>query len=179
MVLMGRARRIGLYSQPAREDEAAALEALERFGLGDYARRAFHELSGGQRQLVVFARAIVAEAEILILDEPTSALDLRHQALILKWIGTLSREHGLTIVMTTHHPHHALAVADAALLMQGEADYTTGPVSQILTEASLGRLYGAPLKRLSFEHEGRRIETFAAIPPARNSAGKDHWGDAS
>jgi ABC-type oligopeptide transport system ATPase subunit len=70
-------------------------------------------MSGGQRQLVIFARALVAEAEILILDEPTSALDLKNQALVLDWIGTLSRTDGLTIVMTTHHPHHALAIAAA------------------------------------------------------------------
>ena len=103
MVLMGRAKKIGLFSQPGSKDEDAALEGLARFGMADYANRPFHELSGGQRQLVIFARAIVAEADILILDEPTSALDLKNQTLILDWIGRLSRNDGLTIIMTTHH----------------------------------------------------------------------------
>jgi iron complex transport system ATP-binding protein len=166
MVLMGRAAKISLFSQPSRRDEEAAHAALDRFGMADYARRPFHELSGGQRQLVIFARALVAEAEILILDEPTSALDLKNQALVLDWIGTLSRRDGLTIVMTTHHPHHTLAVADAALLMLGESEFVTGATSDIFTESNLERLYGVSLKRIAFEHDGRTIETLAPIFPA-------------
>lgn len=163
MVLMGRARRIGLFSQPSRADEAAALAALDRFGMAAYAARPFHELSGGQRQLVIFARALAAEAEILILDEPTSALDLKNQALALDWIVRLSRDHDLTIVMTTHHPHHALAVADQALLMMGASDYLLGAPDEILGEAALERLYGAPMKRVAFEHHGDMVETLVPI----------------
>ena len=70
------------------------------------------------------------------------------------------------MVLTTHHPHHALAVADEALLMLGERDYAAGPSAEVLTEAALSALYGAPLKRIAFDHEGRRIETFAPILPA-------------
>ncbi|MGA9486589.1 MAG: ABC transporter ATP-binding protein [Methylocella sp.] len=165
MVLMGRAKKVGLFSQPTPKDEEAALAGLDRFGMADYATRPFHELSGGQRQLVIFARALVAEAEILILDEPTSALDLKNQALVLDWIGTLSRKDGLTIVMTTHHPHHALAIADDALLMLGESDYVAGPAAEVLTEEALSALYGVALKRVAFFHEGRCIETFAPVLP--------------
>ncbi len=173
MVLMGRAKKIGLFSQPAQKDEEAALEGLDRFGMADYANRPFHELSGGQRQLVIFARAIVAEADILILDEPTSALDLKNQTLILDWISRLSRNDGLTIVMTTHHPHHALAVADQALLMMGQADHIVGPPSEVLTEANLSALYGVPMKRVGFEHEGRHIETLAHVLPTVQSRPMD------
>jgi iron complex transport system ATP-binding protein len=166
MVLMGRAKNVGLFSQPTRKDEDAALEALDRFGMADYASRAFHELSGGQRQLVIFARALVAKADILILDEPTSALDLKNQTLILDWIGKLSRHDGLTIVMTTHHPHHALAVGDTALLMIGRENYIAGVPSEVLTEDNLVALYGVPMKRVGYEHEGRYIETLIHVLPA-------------
>lgn len=178
MVLMGRAKKVGLFSQPSRADEEAALAGLDRFGLADLAGRPFHELSGGQRQLVIFARALVAEAEILILDEPTSALDLKNQALVLEWIGRLSRKDGLTVVLTTHHPHHALAVADAALLMLGETDYIAGPTSEVLTEKALSALYGVPLRRVAFAHEGRRLETFAPILPTNDDASQDPSGFA-
>lgn len=178
MVMMGRAKKIGLFSQPSRKDEDAALAALEKFGMADLATRPFHEMSGGQRQLVIFARALVAEAEILILDEPTSALDLKNQALVLDWINALSRKDRLTVVLTTHHPHHALAIADDALLMLGEADYAAGPAAQVLTEKSLTTLYGAPLKRIAFDHEGRRVETFAPVLPMSGLAG-GAWREAS
>lgn len=163
MALMGRARRIGLFSQPTKEDEKAALAALNRLGVADLADRPFHELSGGQRQLVIFARALVAEAEILVLDEPTSALDLENQSLVLDHIRAFAREDGLTVVMTTHHPHHALAVSDIALLMRGEGDYVTGSADDILSEENLTSLYGVPLKRIAYEHEGARQETIAPV----------------
>ena len=163
MVLMGRASRVGLFSQPSRRDEAAALTALDRFGMAHFADRPFHELSGGERQMVIFARAMLAEAQVLILDEPTSALDLKNQMLILDWISRLAHQDGLTVVFTTHHPHHAQAVADHALLMFREQNSVCGAVQSVLTEENLQRLYGVPLKRLSFEHANRRIETFVPI----------------
>jgi iron complex transport system ATP-binding protein len=174
MVLMGRAKKVGLFSQPTHKDEEATLAALDRFGMANLAARPFHEMSDGQRQLVIFARALVAEAEVLILDEPTSALDLKNQALVLDWIATLSRKEGLTIIMTTHHP---LAIADDALLMLGESDYAAGCVAEVLTEKNLAALYGVALKRVVFEHQGRSIETFAPILPMIERASRE-WQDS-
>jgi len=163
MVLMGCAQRIGLFAQPSARDEAAAMEALDRFGLADLAQRPFHELSGGQRQMTIFARALVSQAVILLLDEPTAALDLKNQGVILQWIARLARHDGLTILFTTHQPSQALAVADHALLMQSERECCFGPAPEILTEPNLQELYGVPLRRIQFEHEGRQRETFAPV----------------
>jgi iron complex transport system ATP-binding protein len=170
MVLMGRARKIGLFAQPSAVDEAAALAALDRVGLADSAGQAFHELSGGQRQLVILARALVAEADILILDEPTSSLDLKNQGLLLGWIARLARDHGHTVIFTTHHPHHALAVADEVLLMLDEQKYRCGAASDILTEENLKALYGIDLKRVIFEHAGETVESFVPVFPRRRDA---------
>ena len=85
--------------------------------------------------------------------------------MVLEWIGALSRKDGLTIIMTTHHPHHALAVADDAFLMMGETQYVVGPSSEVLTEENLTKLYGSAMKRVAFEHEGREVETLTPILP--------------
>ncbi len=163
MVLMGRARKVGLFSQPSRADEAAALAALDRFGMADAADRPFHEMSGGQRQLVILARALVAEANILILDEPTSALDLKNQGLVLQWIDRLAHRDGLTVIFTTHHPHHAHAVADQALLMLAEEEYAAGPIDEVLTEDNLHRLYDVELRHVTFEHRGEALGTVVPV----------------
>jgi len=173
MVLMGRARQIGLFAQPTAKDEDAAMASLERFKMADFAQHPFHELSGGERQLVIFARAMVSEAEILILDEPTSALDLRNQIKVLDWITRLSNEHNLTVLFTTHHPHHALAVADDALLMLGGSQYAHGPAGEVLNEENLHALYGVDLKLLTFEHKGVPHQTLVPVLPYASRA-KSH-----
>ena len=165
MVMMGRARHIGLFATPSKRDEGAAMTALDRIGLADLAERPFDELSGGQRQLVIFARALASEADVLVLDEPTSALDLKNQSAILAWIARLSREHGLTVLFTTHHPHHAHAVADQTLLMMGEHDFICGPTDAVMTEENLQALYGVSLKRLCYEFEGRTREAIIPVYP--------------
>ncbi|MDR3763913.1 MAG: ABC transporter ATP-binding protein [Acidobacteriota bacterium] len=163
MVLMGRARKIGLFSTPTQTDRDAAYAALERFGVADLAQRPFHELSGGQRQLVIFARAVVSEAELLLLDEPTSALDLRNQAMILDWITRLSRHDGLTVVFTTHNPQHALAVADNALLMLGQERYVCGTAREALSEDNLKALYCVDIRRVSIGYMGKQVETLVTV----------------
>ena len=163
MVLMGRAKNIGLFSRPSKCDVDAALAALDHFHMADLAQRSFHSLSGGQRQLVILARALVAEAEILVMDEPTSALDLKNQALVLSWIKRLAHKDGLTVIFTTHHPHHALAVADNSLLMMDEDKFQCGKTSTILSEVNLRQLYGIPMKHLEFTFEGQRLTTLVPV----------------
>ncbi len=163
VVLMGRAGQIGLLAQPASRDAVASVQALDRFGLAGLARCPFHELSGGQRQLVMFARAMVADADILILDEPASALDLSNQAVILEQIRLLSRQHGLTVLFSTHHPQHALEIADEAVLMLDRDRCVHGPAAEVLSEANLLALYGIPLRHLPFEHGGEMLATLAPV----------------
>jgi len=165
MVLMGRARQVGSFSQPSAKDAEALLAALDRFGIADLASRPFLGLSGRQRQLVIFARALVSEADILILDEPTSALDLKNQSLVLEWITRLSHSDGLTVLFTTHHSHHALAIADKVLLMLKETNYACGCASQVLSEENLRALYGIDMRHLPFEHKGVMHETPVPVLP--------------
>jgi len=163
MVLMGRAGRIRWFSTPGLKDEESALAALERIGIAHLAARPFDELSGGQRQLVIFARALATKADTLVLDEPVAALDMKNQGAILRWISQLSREDGLTVIFTTHNPQHAHMVSDTSMLMLGESDFICGPADDVMSEEALHALYGVRMKRFRVECEGLDMETFSPV----------------
>ncbi len=119
VALMGRAPYLSPFSRPRKHDYEKAQEALALLGLKDLAHRPFHTLSGGQRRLVLMARALAQEAELLLLDEPTAHLDLKHQILVLSKIRELSKQKGLTILVSLHDPNLALAYADRVLCLKG------------------------------------------------------------
>jgi iron complex transport system ATP-binding protein len=150
VVLMGRARHVGLFSNPTAFDRQQAEEALDLIGLGALSQRSITTLSGGERQLVLIARALASEANILLLDEPASALDFHNQALMLSTLRRLALQRGLTIVMTTHEPTHALEVADRAVFLHGSGSGEEGPVATMCTERKLSDLYGISMKRLDY-----------------------------
>ncbi|MFI5011153.1 MAG: ABC transporter ATP-binding protein [Hyphomicrobiales bacterium] len=142
VVAMGRVARRGLFALPTRSDRDAADRALARVGISSLAHAPLDRLSGGERQLVLLARAIATDASILVLDEPASALDLRNQDRFLSVVDVLRDDGEHAIVFTTHLPQHASAVADEALLMFGTEDRVRGPVETVLTPVNLSRLYG-------------------------------------
>lgn len=142
MVLMGRASRVRAWSVPDAEDEAAAWAALHRVGMAERAAQQYTDLSGGQRQLVLMARALVCQPSVLILDEPTSALDLRNQRRVLLVLRSLAEE-GMGVLFTTHDPTHALHLSHRTLRMEDEL--TLGPTAQLLTEESLTGMYQVPV----------------------------------
>jgi iron complex transport system ATP-binding protein len=141
VVEMGRTPGLGLFAAPRVEDRLAALEALERLGIAHLAARAIGEVSGGERQLAYIARALATRATHLLMDEPTASLDFANQALILDEIARLAGE-GTSVLFTTHHPDHALRIADRALLLGRGSVVAAGPASATLNSENLSALYG-------------------------------------
>ncbi len=162
IVLMGRARHVGLLRMPGGRDRAAAAAALAVTGMSAFAERGFDSLSGGERQLVLIARAIAGEPATLLLDEPASALDLGNQDRVLSLLRRLA-DDGLAIVFTTHQPNHALAVADGVLAMPPDAPALSGPTRDILTDDRIAALYGLPVATLTFEAGGRTRRSIAPL----------------
>ena len=150
MVEMGRSAYRGAFGSPSNADRAASATALERLGIAHLAGRPIHEVSGGERQLVLVARALATGAEILVMDEPTANLDFGNQALILAEIGRL-RETGKTVLLSTHQPDHAYRVADRALLLREGCVAALGPVASVLTSEALTALFGRPVEVLAVE----------------------------
>ena len=144
VVLMGRTARLGPFSQPGDGDRRAAVQALETLGIGELAGADYTRLSGGQRQLVLVARALAQEAPLLVMDEPTASLDFSNQAVVLKELGRLAHS-GLGIVLSTHDPDHALAMGTRVALLKDGRLVADGPPSEVLTGEHLSQVYGIPV----------------------------------
>lgn len=152
-VLLGRTPHLGFLQMPRAEDIRAAWAALERLGIASLAHRHVTNLSGGEHQLVLIARAIAQETPILLLDEPTAHLDLGNQQRILTLLSDLAVQ-GITILFTTHDPDAALAIADRFILLRGGRILHQGPAAE-LTAERLTQTYGTPLQMFSVD--GRKV----------------------
>ena len=122
---------------------------------GALAERPVTELSGGERQLVLVARALAQEPSAVILDEPTASLDFGNQGRVLREIQGLARA-GLAVMFTTHDPNHALRFADRALLVRDGGTLAQGPAQELIERVRLAELYGTEVEELTDAATGYR-----------------------
>jgi iron complex transport system ATP-binding protein len=120
-----------------------AMAALDKLGIASLAERDSTQISGGQRQLALIARALAQQTRLVVMDEPTASLDLGNRILVLDTIRGLA-ESGLAIVLSTHEPEHAFVVADRVAIL-GRDRFATGPVEAVMTSQELSQLYGVAL----------------------------------
>ncbi|MDR1069803.1 MAG: ABC transporter ATP-binding protein [Gracilibacteraceae bacterium] len=144
-VLLG--RRPYLNWRPRRRDVDLVAEIITRLGLSDMAMRDVNELSGGERQKAVIARAIAQEPKILLLDEPTTYLDLQYQLRIMGFLRELVDEKGLCVVFTTHDLNLALQFSDRMAVLKDGVLVAEGGTG-ILTEDVILRVYGVEARLL-------------------------------
>ncbi len=164
MVVMGRARMLGVFGAPSSKDYAVARGALATVGIAALASRPFSAISGGERQLVLLARALATGARAIVLDEPSSALDLANQHRLLVILNDLRRQGGYTIVFSTHLPQHALIASDETLLLMSEGETLRGPTSALLSEKNLERTYHVPVRRISMAGQADVIVPLLGTP---------------
>lgn len=162
IVLMGRSAHISTFAVPSAHDRAQALAALRGLHIEALAGCDFNRLSGGQKQLVLIARAIATECPLLLLDEPTSALDLHNQNRVLNLLRALAQERGLGIVFTTHQPQHALAIADQTLLLHHRLPLC-GPSSQVLSAVQLRALFRIDILRHTVRHGAHCFDSIVPL----------------
>lgn len=141
VVLMGRSAHHGAFSAPSRADRECAEEALESLGVGRLRDRLVTEISGGERQLVLFARALAQRPKLLILDEPTASLDFGNQIAVLGHARALAKSKGLGIILAAHDPNHALAYADRVALIGRDGAFSIGAPETMITADWLEKTY--------------------------------------
>ncbi|MBN2001882.1 MAG: ABC transporter ATP-binding protein [Anaerolineae bacterium] len=153
-VLLGRAPHLGLLEMPHAGDVHIAQEALAQVGIAEMAGRSVQALSGGERQLVLIARALAQQPRILLLDEPTAHLDLGNKGRVLTLARQLANA-GVTAICTTHEPDLVAAIADYVVLMRAGQALAAGPVETVFTSENLSQTYDTPVQVTRVN--GRRV----------------------
>jgi iron complex transport system ATP-binding protein len=145
VVIMGRTSHLGMFASPSKKDLEIAENALETLGITFLKDRIYTEISGGERQMVLIARALTQESQMLIMDEPTSNLDFGNQVRVLEIINKLSQK-GLGVIMTSHFPNHVFLCSTKVALMQKNNVFKVGNVDEVVTEENLKNAYGINVK---------------------------------
>lgn len=163
IVLMGRTAHFGALAAPGAADRRVAMRALEDVGIAHLAARSYMEISGGERQLALIARALAQEPQVLVMDEPTASLDFGNQMRVLEKMRSLAQS-GIATVFSTHDPDHAFAVADRALLLGSGRMLGIGNPSEAIRAETLEALYGVPIRIV---HAQDGLTVCKAVPPPR------------
>lgn len=165
VVLMGRMPHTSFFARYGETDRRCVLEAMEKLAITHLAERPYTEISGGERQLTLIARAVAQGADIFVMDEPTNGLDYGNQLRLLDRIRRLST-NGYTFIYTTHHPDHALAIADQVVMMKAGGILREGLPQAVLTTDGLTELYDLPAH---FCENFASMQSFG-MPPFRVAA---------
>ena len=158
VVLMGRVSHVSSARGHTDHDRQVVADALARLQIEHLADRRYQELSGGEKQMVLVARALAQEARLLVMDEPTANLDYHNQVKILAAIKYLAAQ-GLSILMTSHYPDHAFLACSKVALMNDGAITAFGNPDDVVTTESLTELYATPVHVAHAELGGLRIKT--------------------
>lgn len=156
VVLLGRINSVGYFGQPKKKDYEIVDQAMSDLGIKHLQDRVYTDISGGERQLVMIARALAQEPKMLVLDEPTASLDYGNMVRVMKKIITL-KDKGYGIIMTTHIPDHAFMADSKVVLLQRNAPILFGKSEDIITQKNMKEAYKIDVKVMEFMDEhGRR-----------------------
>ena len=156
MVLMGTTSQVSLFSSPGERQIASAEEALRRAGVAHLRDKGYTHISGGERQLVLIARALAQNARTLVLDEPTANLDYGNQIRVMETLRQLTSE-GYTVIQSTHNPEQAFLFSHNVVAIQQGRVLAEGAPSRVVTEELMAALYGAEIRVCSLFDDRVRV----------------------
>ena len=157
-VLMGATAQLGALQSPAQAQQALTERTLESLGIAHLAERGSQRISGGERQLMLIARALVQDARVLIMDEPTANLDYGNSFRVMQRVAQLGAG-GYTVIFSSHDPNQAFRYATRVLALKNGALLADGAPEQVLTEQTLSELYGIEVAVRPIELGGRTMLT--------------------
>lgn len=168
-VMMGAASRLGLFETPGKEERRRAEELIGAMGIAGISSRGTRKISGGEKQLMLLARSLMQEAEILIMDEPTSSLDFANSHRVMRKVKELS-QRGYTIIFSTHSPSLAALYSSSIIALKDGTVLRKGTVDEIMTGEMLSTLYSFPIMTASVKIGGE--EHFVCVPQKEGCGGQ-------
>lgn len=146
VIMMGNTRKMGIFGSPKNEDQKKALTLMEEIGISSLKHKGINELSGGQKQMVLLARALMQDSPILLLDEPTSHLDIKNQALLFRELKNQVHKKNLSVLINIHDPNLVSAYADEVYMFKDGKNFCNGKVNEIMSAKNLSELYEIEVK---------------------------------
>ncbi len=156
MILMGSASRINAWSAPGKTETFKAMEVLEEVGIRALAHRPFNQLSGGERQLVMLARALFQNAPIMLLDEPNSHLDFSNQHRMMALMRDMVKKRGVTALISLHDPNLTLHYCDQVVMLKDGRVITHGPTDEVMENETLRNVLGENIQ-MDLTNKGFRV----------------------
>ena len=156
MVLMGTTAQLPTFASPGREQEKLAEAAMERLGIAHLRNRGCGNISGGERQLALIARAIAQQAKILVMDEPSASLDYGNKLRVMETVKGLT-EDGYTIIQSTHDPDQAYLYSDRILALYDGKILAYGTPRETISSSLISTLYGVDVEVRSLHRDGIRV----------------------
>ncbi|ACJ15783.1 ABC-type iron(III)-siderophore transport system, ATPase component [Thermococcus onnurineus NA1] len=151
VVLMGRSPHANLLTGPGDEDEEKTMKALRALGIEELKDRPFTSLSGGQKRLVLIARALAQGGRLIIFDEPTSFLDFKNQLLVLSVIEKIAKKLGKLVLLSLHDPNLALLFCDEVFLMKEGKVLMHGKAEDVINEDTMSILYNLRVRLVNVD----------------------------
>ena len=163
MVMMGRSSHLGLFEQPGAKEIEMAEAMMEKTGITHLAAKDCNQMSGGELQMVLIARALINEPKLIILDEPETGLDFHNQILVLNMIEKLAHEDGISAIMNTHYPTNAMRIADEAFMMNRKGDQFYGTASEILNRENISNSFDVNVIVDEVTYQNRKLRSIIPV----------------
>lgn len=163
VVVMGRARFINHFSQPSSNDYDKADEILRRLEIEKLRNKKYSELSGGEQQIVLIARALVQESRFIVMDEPASNLDFENQKKVLECLMQLSGR-GIGVLLSSHSPDHAIYCNTKVVMIKNDKTIQMGSIDQMLSDQNLKAVYGVDIHMVNgFTSDGTNLHSCCLV----------------